>query len=227
MNFILFFKQTIRLTTIFFCLSAQGQQTNTKVKILLLGTIHFDPSKTDLNKNTYIDLKSATRLREIYGVINKITMGEKPTKLFVETTPGEQPQIDSAYNNYINNNYEFSPDIKDEIEHIGFRLAQYCKAKIVGVNYLQEMDFEGLIKKAQEDKQYNLIDSLLLRSKILTESINTLFRTRPLLQAFLELNSSRYMSENLGLYLKYNSPIGASGNEKLVINLSLIGISGT
>jgi hypothetical protein len=45
-----------------------------KTKILLVGTMHFEPSESDMYKNEAVDLKNAARQKQIKEVVELATI---------------------------------------------------------------------------------------------------------------------------------------------------------
>lgn len=74
-----------------------AQMPNKRIKILLIGTWHFDVSSTsDRNTSNLTDLTSPKRQREIDSVARQLA-AFRPNKFFVENTPARQAHWDSLY----------------------------------------------------------------------------------------------------------------------------------
>jgi hypothetical protein len=54
--------------TVFAISSLQAQQ---KTKIVLVGTMHFEPSESDMYKNEAVNLKNAERQKQVQEVVAK------------------------------------------------------------------------------------------------------------------------------------------------------------
>lgn len=73
------------------------QMPNRRIKILLIGTWHFDVNATnDANRNDLTDLTSPKRQREIDSVTTQLA-AFRPDKFFVENIPARQAYWDSLY----------------------------------------------------------------------------------------------------------------------------------
>jgi len=68
-----------------------------RIKILLIGTWHFDVNSTnDQNRSNLADLTAPKRQREIDDVVAQLA-AFRPDKFFVESVPGRQARWDSIY----------------------------------------------------------------------------------------------------------------------------------
>ena len=73
------------------------QMPNKRIKILLIGTWHFDVNATnDANRNDLSDLTSPKRQRELDSVTTQLA-AFRPDKFFVENRPARQAYWDSLY----------------------------------------------------------------------------------------------------------------------------------
>ena len=83
---------------IVFNLLSYGQDTTKKVKVILLGTFHFNQS-LDSSSRLHSDLFSDKRQKEIAVIVNKLA-AQKPDKIFLEFTAKDQLYYDSIYKDY-------------------------------------------------------------------------------------------------------------------------------
>ena len=85
---------------ILFYLVAFTQGNPKKIKIILLGTFHFNQS-LDSTSKLHSNLFSAKRQSEITDIVSKLT-AQEPDKIFLEFTAKYQPYYDSIYTDYLN-----------------------------------------------------------------------------------------------------------------------------
>jgi hypothetical protein len=138
-------------TIIFFSIisaNSFGQAKAKKIKIILLGTFHFNQS-LDSNSKLHVDLFSAKRQKEVNDLVDKLVR-QKPDKIFLEFTQSDQKYYDSIYNDYINGKEPERLKTKaNEIFQLGMKTAKRAGLKIVtGINYqpqeLSEKDYKPL-----------------------------------------------------------------------------------
>lgn len=157
-----------RLLTIIFLASiwtnSLGQATPKKIKIIFLGTFHFNQS-IDSTSRLHSDLFSAKRQKEITDIVDKLVM-QKPDKIFLEFTQKDQQYYDSIYNDYIHGKEPERLKTKaNEIFQLGMKTAKRVGLKnVVGINYqpqeLSEKSYKPLnaVDKALQDL-YMAIDN--------------------------------------------------------------------
>lgn len=120
------------------CYSIFAQTNPKKIKIILLGTFHFNQSLDSISK-LHSDLFSNKRQKEVADIVEKLTK-QKPDKIFLEFTPKNQPFYDSIYNEYLNGKEPQKLKIKaNEIFQLGMKTAkQLGHKKVFGMNYQPE-----------------------------------------------------------------------------------------
>src|SRR5262245_14996166 len=74
-------------------------QERKPVKVLLLGTFHFDNPGLDVAKFKNADILSSKRQQEVLEVVNALKKFS-PDKIFVESPPDRQNRIDSSFSEY-------------------------------------------------------------------------------------------------------------------------------
>lgn len=103
------------------------------VKVMLLGTWHFNYPNADSHKvdsADMIDLTSSVRQAEIIKVVEKISEFE-PTIVCIEKPTEQQSELDSVYKNFILGEHGLSIS---EHEQLGFRIAKKSHSKVYAVN---------------------------------------------------------------------------------------------
>jgi hypothetical protein len=125
-----------------------GQTTTKKIKIILLGTFHFNQS-LDSNSKLHSNLFSAKRQSEVNDLVDKLSK-QKPDKIFLEFTPKDQKYYDSIYVEYLNGKEPERLKTKaNEIFQLGMKTAKKVGLKkVIGINYqpqeLAEKDYKPL-----------------------------------------------------------------------------------
>lgn len=186
-----------------------------KIKVLTLGSFHFNFPNLDVAKTTdddKIDVLEPKYQKEIELIINKLEKF-KPTKIVIEAEPELQEKYDSLYNSYRIGIHTLS---RSEVQQIGFRLAKHLGLKQLYCTDAWGEDYES-VKQLFEAKDsipeqkfmdffYNNPDSLLASFK----NEKPIFKTEGILAELKYLNDSKSITKNLGDYLigvfKYETP---------------------
>jgi len=148
-------KYVLYVFCVHFCLSAAAQQNKEKeVKVLLIGTFHFDNPGLDVAKFKDADILSPQLQHEVEEVTSLLKVFV-PDKIFIESIPAKQSQIDSFFAAYKAGKKELS---SSEVEQFGFRLAkQLGLSTLYGVDYREaEFPFDSLMKSAMEARQTDI-----------------------------------------------------------------------
>ncbi len=115
-----------------------GQDNPKRIKVILLGTFHFNQSLESSSK-LHSDLFSQKRQEEVASLVAKLAK-YKPTKIFLEFTPKNQPFYDSIYNDYLQGKEPEKRSVKaNEIFQLGMKTAKILNhKKVIGMNYQPE-----------------------------------------------------------------------------------------
>jgi Family of unknown function (DUF5694) len=146
------------LLVIFFainCTNSFAQANPKKIKIILLGTFHFNQS-LDSSSKLHSDLFSTKRQKEVADLVNKLAK-QKPDKIFLEFTQKDKQYYDSIYNDYVKGKEPERLKTKaNEIFQLGMKTAKKVGLKnVVGINYQPEELSE------KEYKPLNIADKAL------------------------------------------------------------------
>lgn len=116
-------------------LSLSAQQAPKKIKIILLGTFHFNQS-LDSASRLHSNIFSDKRQKELNDIVENLT-AQKPDKIFLEFTESNQAYYDSLYNQYLAGNEPERERTKaNEIFQLGMKTAKKLgHQKIYGMNY--------------------------------------------------------------------------------------------
>jgi hypothetical protein len=150
-----FLFKIIFFTTLY--INVSGQVTEKKIKIILLGTFHFNQT-LDSNSRLHSNIFSPQRQKEVADIVDKLSK-QKPDKIFLEFTPPFQNYYDSIYNNYLNGKEPERLKTKaNEIFQLGMKTAKKVGLKnVIGINYqpeeLAENNFKPIntVDKALQD----------------------------------------------------------------------------
>lgn len=123
----------ILLTTIL--ANSYGQTNAEKIKIIFLGTFHFNQT-LDSTSKLHSNLFSPNRQKELEDIVNKLAL-QKPDKIFLEFTQTDQKYYDSIYNEYLNGKEPERIKTKaNEIFQLGMKTAKRLGLKkVIGINY--------------------------------------------------------------------------------------------
>ena len=131
------------------------QMPDKRIKILLIGTWHFDANATnDANKNDLTDMTSPKRQREIADVTQQLA-AFRPDKFFVENTPARQARWDSLYRLMQQGKLSDTAS-KNEIFQIGMKTARKAGLKqgVTCVDFDQDIrtdKYNAFYKKHEKD----------------------------------------------------------------------------
>lgn len=176
-----------------------------RTRIVLLGTVHFTPSTTDVYKNAAVDLTSAQRQPQVQAVVAKLA-AFRPDQICLEWTATRQAKLDSLYQAYLQGRYQLA---SDEIDQFGFRTAQLLKLpRLTAVNYRGEFAMDRAVTFAKEHKQDYILAELDAYTKPHMAEINEQNRALPLREFLLYVNSPAQLDANAGFYSAYLARIG-------------------
>jgi hypothetical protein len=192
------------------CLTATAQQKKEKeVKVLLVGTFHFDNPGLDVAKFKDADILSPKRQQEVEEVTGLLKMFA-PDKIFIEAIPARQTQIDSSFAAYKAGKKELGPS---EVEQLGFRLAkQLSLSTLYGVDYKEaEFPFDSLMKSATEAGQTDITSFVQKTIAEIQQSFNQALQKMTIKEMLLRENSEDMTRLQHTFYFKL-LPAGKPGN---------------
>ena len=192
------------------CLMAVAQQKKEKeVKVLLVGTFHFDNPGLDVAKFKDADILSLKRQQEVEEVTSLLKIFA-PDKIFIEAIPARQPQIDSSFASYKAGKKELSAS---EVEQLGFRLAkQLGLSTLYGVDYREaEFPFDSLMKSAMEARQTDITSFVQKTIEEVQKSFNEALQKFTIKEMLIRENSEDLIRLQHEFYFKL-LPAGRSGN---------------
>jgi len=181
------------------CLPTKAQQKKI-VKVLLLGTFHFDNPGLDVAKFKDANILSEKRQQEVQEVIKEFKKFS-PDKIFIEATPSNQLQIDSSFAAYKAGKKELGAT---EVQQLGFRLAKELNLETVyGVDYREtEFPFDSLMKLANEAKQTDITSFVQKTIDYVQQSFNEALQKKTIKEVLLRENSEMLMRLQQEFYFK-------------------------
>jgi Family of unknown function (DUF5694) len=143
----LFSMKIIKLICLLLC-AVSSLHAQQKIKIVLVGTMHFEQSQSDMYKNDKVDLKNAERQAQIKEVVSKF-VAFNPDQVCVEYTTGRQKFVDSLYSAFLKGTYKLSDN---EIDQLGMNTAKQLNLKqLTAVNRFGEFDSDTVMKYAEKN----------------------------------------------------------------------------
>ncbi|HTG32812.1 MAG TPA: DUF5694 domain-containing protein [Thermoanaerobaculia bacterium] len=127
-----------------------------KPSILVLGTVHFGGSTSDLFSPSVPDILSEKRQRELAEMLAALKRFQ-PTKIAIESTPEGIGKVNGEYQAYLKGEYQLKAD---EIDQIAYRLGKELGHKqLYAADTKLDMDFDGVMAAAAKNGQQALIDT--------------------------------------------------------------------
>ncbi|RZT23631.1 DUF5694 domain-containing protein [Fictibacillus sp. BK138] len=156
-----------------------------KKEIILVGTFHFEQD-TELIKN------KEDEIEELVDYFSKL----QPTKVALEW--------ENAQNEELNDKYKHSGDSEeiDEIQQIGFRLAQKLShERVYAVNWAGDLTQNDMVKL--NNTIQSSYPEILNTMNSLQESTPEISADKKLIQSYKELNDKKYIIELEKIYLYF------------------------
>jgi hypothetical protein len=203
---------------------------NTKIKVYLVGTFHFNASDGDVIKGTKVDMSTPEKQRELDELVNKLQKTQAD-KVFVEWMPSRQRFVDSTYALYRKGQREVGTQRQNnnEVVQVGYRLAKqlnrpkvYCADADGVFDYGAALDYakghgqEPILKGFNGSAQAGDSVGLLIEKRV-----KAIEATRPampvrtmnnMLNLFKVLNSPEVNQANMDGYLLTDARVGGGDN---------------
>lgn len=181
------------------------QAASAKVKILLLGSIHFTPSTQDAYQNKTVDVASPqgqAQLEQLRVQLSRFA----PNQICVEVPVKGQARIDSQYHQYLNGQYKLGTD---EIDQIGYPLAKRLNlSTLTCVNYRGSFDLDAVNTYAKEHNQTARLDSLNQFATGVMTNVVRVQQERSIPDLFRFINTKAELTKNAAIYTEYATRIG-------------------
>ncbi len=192
---------TLILTLLISSVFAQPQK---KTDVLTLGSFHFAFRNLDLIKTStedQIDVLDPKYQKEIEDIVARIAKF-KPTIIAIERDPDKQEKYDSMYNQYLQGRYNLG---RDEVEQIGFRIAQMMKLKTLFCVNAWGQDYEVLDsvlegKDSLENKKFmNYFNTCA--DTIKQYFPKPIFKTKGIRAELIQKHDPKNIKSDMGTYL--------------------------
>jgi Family of unknown function (DUF5694) len=195
-------KITLILLSILSIGSGIAQTTsNTKIKVILLGTFHFGAT-SDRNSTKFPDLFSEKRQAELDIIAQKL-VAAGVDKFMLERAASKQNTLNEKYNLFKTGKLTDSISLRDEKVQIAFRTAKINNAKLVATDYPQELPYDKIEKYEKKHKNdtvsiypfFEMKYPFMEKLKKLKESTMT--------EYYVQLNAPYYRQSIMYDYLHY------------------------
>jgi hypothetical protein len=173
---------------------------NQRVKIILLGTFHYGAT-SDKNSTKFEDLFSEKRQNELDSLSKKL-QDIGVDKFFIEDQTSNQKEVENQLELYKLKKITDEKVLKDEIVQIAYRTAALNNAKVVAVDFKQELPYDKINqyeKKHEKDvNPYPFFDAEYPFNAKRKKLVDT-----PLMEYYIQLNNSYTRQALLYDYLHY------------------------
>jgi hypothetical protein len=189
---------------------AAPEATGLKPSILILGTVHFGGSTSDLFSPSVPDILTEKRQRELAGMLAALKRFQ-PTKIAIESTPEGVAKVNGEYQAYLKGEYQLKAD---EVDQIAYRLAKELGHKqLYAADTKLDMDFDGVMAAAAKNGQQALIDTAMGFGKAAVAEINQKRETSTLGAFFRWFNTPEALMNNHRFYY-YLAQVGTAADPK-------------
>lgn len=191
---------------LFISLQVFAQQSpSPKIKILLLGSVHFTPSTQDVYQNKQInptDQKAQAQLEQMVAQLSQFA----PDQICVEVPTQRQSKIDSTYQHYLKGQYKPGTN---EIDQIAYPLAKRLKlATLTCVNYRGSFDLDAVTNYAKKNDQTAQLAALDRFAGSTAAGVIAAQQEKSIPDLFRFINSKAELTKNAAIYTAYATRIG-------------------
>ena len=194
-----------------------GAAQSNKIKIVLVGVLHFDNPGQDLINPKGDNMLSPKRQQEIESVTSQLAAYHFD-KIFIEALPSQQSRFDSLYQ------MDLAGQLKskaDERRQIGFRLASKLHHKrLYCVDASGNWFFDSVMNYLQKKGQSDWFQRELRKAQLYVGSLDSQLVASSL-QSFLNfLNEPKQLSAN---HAFYNNMLALVGDDDNYVGADLVG----
>jgi hypothetical protein len=194
-------KQLFILCLVCSFISMAGNAQQTKTKVLLLGSFHFDNPGLDVAKFENANILSAKRQAEVMEVVEKIKQF-RPDKIFIEMPVERQQRLDSSFNRYkagelklgASETHQIAYRVAKELNHTGLYAVDYTEA---------DFAFDSLMKSATAAKQFEFLGMIQQTIGAVEKEFNESLKTKTVKEILLHHNSPEYIRMAVGMYYEF------------------------
>lgn len=186
---------------------AQSSKNESKPKVLVLGTFHFNNPGRDVANVKVDDVFSEKRQKEIAEII-ELLKKFKPTKIAIESNFGTT-KANEQFTQYLAGTYQLT---RNEIDQLGYRLAKESGHKqIYPIDWQGKFDLDKVIAFANQNGQKAEMDKLFAYIRELEKKDTENLQTMTFRQILKATNSPETLRRDHSFYLKI-AKIGKDAN---------------
>jgi hypothetical protein len=174
------------------------------IRVLLLGTFHFEDAGQDAFKPAPLDMLSPQRQREIGEVVDCLAKFA-PTRIGVEMRRSKQAELTKRYDAYRAGEFRLTPD---ELDQLGLRLAKRLDHERIDAIDAPARWFEPFIDPTEYAVAHDQAESLMASEKQWDDFYEAYYRyedqqkgAHSLRQHLLSVNEEGALRTSAGHYL--------------------------
>lgn len=176
---------------------------------LIVGTFHFEGSASDLMGNSFPDVLSEKRQKEVEAVVEALARF-RPTKIAIEA-PVTSTKIQGQYQEYLDGKRTLTAD---ETDQLAFRLAKKLgHTRIWPADHKLDMDFDKVMQGVQQYGQQAYFDQAMGLGKSYVGEIQRRLDHENLGSALRFMNDPHKLDEGHGAYMLM-AQVGGAGDSK-------------
>ena len=184
-----------------------GQTKNKKIKVILLGTFHYGTT-TDRNSTQFDDLFSEKRQNQLDSLAQKLN-AFGVSKLFIEDEPANQKVQENQLELYKTGKLDDEKSLRDEIVQIAYRTSFLSNAKIVAVDFKQELPYDQ-INEYEKNHENEANPYLFFEGDYPFKQKRKKLAETPLMDYYIQLNNLYSRQATLYDYLHYALAYGTN-----------------
>lgn len=176
-----------------------------KIKVLLLGSIHFTPSTQDVYKNKTVDVQDEKRQVQIKQMLTQLSRFS-PNQICIEVPTQNQSKVDSQYHRYLNGQYKLGTH---EVDQIAYPLAkQLGLPTLTCINYKGAFDPDPVNEYAKANNQEDILASLEKFASSTIAGVVAVQQKQSISELYRFINSNDELTKNAAIYSDYLVRIG-------------------
>ncbi|MEL7119337.1 MAG: DUF5694 domain-containing protein [Bacteroidota bacterium] len=172
-----------------------------QVKILILGSYHFDNPGLDVNNLQADDVLAEKRQKEIKEVTDLLAKFN-PTKIGIERRwqTRSDTVVQNKYQQYLQGKYQLQ---KPESQQIGFRLAkQLNHEKIYCIDAAGDFDYGAMVGYAQKNGQGDILQNMQKWMNAYMKEEQEFMMSRSIKDILIRHNEKNRLEAGHGMYIK-------------------------
>ena len=204
------FKYLSGFLFLFIALNTTAQQVAPpKIKVLLVGSIHFTPSTQDAYQNKEVDVQDKQRQLQLDQMLTQLSRFS-PNQICIEVPTKGQSKVDSEFHQYLKGQFKLGTD---EIDQIAYPLAKRLKLPTVTcVNYRGSFDLDTVNNYAKTNGQTALLEALDQFVSRTVAGVVDVQEKQSISELYRFINSKEELTKNAAIYTEYVTRIGKGSN---------------